>query len=383
MATGQFSPLLPPLALDPELRWLARALSHDPDALHQVATWDPLRITAERLAPALALRAKRAGIDSPAVAVWRQVLRSQAALQLGQAEALSEMSAALARVNVDWLPLKGCDLQTRVYAQTEERPAADLDVLVRPQDLDRARTALQESGFSALRDSPRSEHYLRHEGYAWQARDGRGMLLELHFRLWGLVPEGLVAELFTSATPDPLLGPTGHRLTLAGAFVVAGVHLWMDPPPRPLLRFWDLERIASAAGPDLIPETLNLSQRWGLGLPLTLAAWFSGELWRDSPCGQLAAALLPGLRQAERRVVRNAARQLMTLPLSTIVLAQICARRPSRTGWRRLGRRLWAHPAQVEQATPASWSWPRRRATHLWATLRHLRLGLSGVKKKS
>jgi hypothetical protein len=263
------------------------------------------------------------------------------------------------------VPIKGCDVGARVYEHPEERPVGDVDLLVAEADFPRARDALTASGWRPFFAGERAERYLREEGYAWAATDAAGLLLEVHVRLWGLVPAGLASALLAAALPDPALGSTGRRLPLAGAWLLAAVHAWLNPPPRPLLSWWDLERLA-AADPGIVDEAVRLAEAWDLQLPAGLAAAQAAELWGSEPNREIADRLLARLYLPERL----AGRRGEAASLKAIVLARLLSGRASRAGWRSLPRQVWAHPGVVEQETPPDRSWPARRLSHVLRALR-------------
>lgn len=350
---------------------LAAALSGDRVALAALAA-DPAAAElaqTHRLGPALALRARRLGIDGPAVPAWHRALLGVTAHLLQVQDRLVAASVALGEAGVSWVPIKGCDLAVRVYEQPEERPSGDIDLLVSEADYPRAHAALTAAGWRSLYPGERSDRYLREEGYAWVAVDATGLVLEIHVRLWGLVPTGLAPALLAAAVPDSSLGPSGKRLPLAHAWLLAAVHTWLNPRPRPLLSWWDLERIA-AADPGMADEAVRLADVWDLQLPAGLAAAQAAQLWGSEPNRQIADRLLAGLRPLERWVVRRGARRGEAASLQAIVLARLLSGRGSRAGWRSLPRQLWAHPGVVEQETPEDRSWPMRRLAHVLRALR-------------
>lgn len=363
------------------MKALAAALAGDREALASLAA-DPAGAELaqlHRLGPALALRARRLGVDGPAVASWHRSLMALAAHRLRIEDRLAVAAAALGEAGIPWVPIKGCDLGARVYDRPEERPVGDVDILLARDDLPRARAALGAAGWRTLHESGRVEEYLRDEGYAWQAVDSTGLLLEVHVRLWGLVPPGLARALLAASVPDPSLGASGRRLPLPHAWLLAAVHSWLNPPPRPLLGWWDLERIAAAAvadtaadtaAQDLADEAVALATAWDLQLPAGLAAAEAARLWSSEPNRGIAGRLLAGLRPLERRAARRAEHGADGLALEWIVLARLLSGRASRAGWRSLGRRVWAHPGVVEQETERGRSWPARRISHVLKALR-------------
>jgi Uncharacterised nucleotidyltransferase len=315
----------------------------------------------ERLGPALALTAGRQGLDGKALPAWRRALHGATVQSLQLDVAFEAVAQAL--VGLDWLPFKGFDLAARVYDLREERPSADLDLLVRKADFEIARTALLATGFTAWSSGPLSERYLREEGYAWAARAPNGVLVELHFRLWGSVPAELGDALVDASEPaDKNLG---RRLRPGHALVVAAVHLWLEPPPRAAGRFRDLERLA-AHFPDLAEEAVALARRFGLHLPVVLGACGAEALFGSAPCGVIAANLRSELRRSERHLADR-----LDLDVSTQVLglARLLARRRSRLGWRHLWRWAWPHAGVVEAGSPPTWPFWRRRLWYQYQTL--------------
>lgn len=357
-------------------RALAAALAGDSSALAALAA-DPANpadpantelAQRHRIAPALALRAKRLGIGGPVADAWHRSLLATTAHLLRMEECLARVATALGGAGVPWVLIKGCDLAHRVYERPEERPFGDIDLLVADEDWPHARAILVDAGWQPLFEGKRSERYFREEGYAWALVDRDGLPLEIHRRLWGLVPDGLAPALLAAAEPEPSrLGATGRHLPLAHAWLLAAVHAWLHPQPRPLLSWWELERIG-AADPAIAREAAQLAERWDLQLPAYLAAARAAELWGSEPNRAIAEHLLDGLRLPERLALGREP------GLPAIVLARLLAGRASRAGWRSLPRQFWAHPGVVEQETRPDRSWPARRALHVLRALRALRV---------
>jgi hypothetical protein len=312
------------------VRTLTDALAGEREALEALAS-DPAGAELaklHRVGPALALRARRLGIEGPSAESWHRSLLGVTAHRLRIEDRLAVLGTTLGMAGVRWLPIKGCDLASRVYERPEERPVGDVDVLIAEVDYPRARAVLEEAGWRSLAHGARIDAYLLEEGYAWQAVDPTGLLLE-------------------------------H------AWLVAAVHVWLNPPPRPLLAVWDLERIATAA-PNLEDEAVRLAVEWDLQLPAVLAAAYAAGLWNFDPNRRIADRLMDTLRPAERLTVRRALeRGIESTSLESIVLVRLLSFRSSRAGWRSLPRRIWAHPGIVEMETPSGWSWPVRRLAHV------------------
>ncbi len=371
-----------------KLQVLAKALDDeatDQDRHHalQQATELPWEtIQQHRLGPALALRSKAAGLEPPAE--WQRALLGTTAHLLRLQHAAEQVMSTLGGLDIPWTVLKGFDLGPRIYRRAEERPTSDLDFLVAPEHRTDAVEALQSAGWQNLFPGQRYAAYLRDEGYADSLTLGpqSGILLEIHFRLWGLLPERAGRDVLDTAVDDPTLGAGGRRVTLAAAWVIAAAHVWLDPPPRPLRAWWELRRLSAAArdeGLELENDVQPLIEAWGLQLPALLAAAQTAVLWPSDATNRTIADTLSGhLRWPERLLARRVYPErnatgsaLGDLSTAQIVRSRLLALRPSRAGWRTLPRQLWAHPGIVEIQTPEETWWPRRRWRHVRQQLRH------------
>ena len=159
-------------------------------AFAQFSDWEALvpRAEAHGLAPLLRAHLRASGVAPPA-GVASQLLglaalhRRRAA---DQEAALGGVLAALAEVDVSPLLLKGAVLARLIYPEPALRPMADLDLLVAPNDLDRAWRALLRLGFSESPPPP-SRTAEKHRA-ATRESGGVMVSVELHFEL--LAPEG-------------------------------------------------------------------------------------------------------------------------------------------------------------------------------------------------
>ncbi|MCH9647218.1 MAG: nucleotidyltransferase family protein [Deltaproteobacteria bacterium] len=356
------------LATPDEFRLLVDALQGDRSALEKAAaSLEPGPIARfHRLGPALARRAFQQQPPLATPAPWRLAFQQSTARQLLFQRHLLLVGEQLAESRIPWLPIKGLDLCSRVYGSPEDRPAGDIDILVPPDRLAEARTALESSGWKGAFHGHRYESFLADEGYCWLAAQPDGSQLEVHFRFWGMIPEGYPGDLFQRSLEAPSLGASARRAGLEDAYLLAAVHAWMTPPPRPLLHWWDLERIAAKEPQGIGQQVPRLARQWHLELPVALASAQAATLWPDKVHGAIAKQLVSSLRRPERLVFNRAKREGSdSISLPRMTLARLCASRSSRSGWKALGRRLWAHPGIVDRETPERWQWPVRRLVHL------------------
>lgn len=344
-------------------RVIARAVAGDRKSLQRLAVDPELAdlVIPHGVAPLLYGRCHAAGVDGPGVEVWYRELLRSAAWWLRAKGALKSVDDALAEAGIPWLPIKGVDTGTRLFERRDDRPCSDLDLLVPRGEVARARQALEGRGWKG--DTSRAvEEFLAAEGYNWAASDAGGIRLELHYRLWGFVGQGLAEEVWSGASADPTLGRGARRLALAHAFVLGSTHAWVHAGARRLVYWWELRLLGERGGLDLAAAVCPCARRWGLDLPVGLGARYAAELWDDPACGRVAEDLLAGLRPPERLALRGAERRGMDwLTLHRMYLARLLSGRASRMGWRAAWRRVWAHPGTVEESTPASWPrWGRR-----------------------
>lgn len=350
------------LGLTPEEWRLARALGGDAQALEKLAAEDSGDLARRhRVSGTLYLRARRLGLQTPAVSAWRRQTLAVAAQHLQLQAMAREVADCLAEAGAEWLPLKGWDLATRLYEAPEERPTGDLDLLISPERLDDAVRALTAAGWCALYQGPRNRVFLAEEGYAWMAVKAQLPLLEIHFRLWGLVPERFGSALFERSRPDATLPTGGRRLSFADAYLVAAVHAWLSP--RYLVAWWELARLAERLTPEQIEGVVSEACSWDLQLPVMLAAEVSATLWGEPGCQKIHRDLAGELRLTERLLATRARRRLTALSLASLQMARLLAGRRSRQRLKGPWRRVWPHPGIVERSTPEDWPWLARR---LW-----------------
>lgn len=331
----------------------------------------------------LAHRAATADPPIPLPRSFRSLRAGTAARWVLIERSLRHLGAALDGAGVPWAPIKGADVATRsdpgIYPDPAVRSMTDVDLLVHENDYRTARRALEDAGWTNTAPGERFDRFVAEEGSAWTAEHPDFLLpVELHLRMWGLVPTGLGDALLDRAAVDPSLGSSARRLRPADAFLLAAVHPWTHLPPRRLAVWWEVQAMLAAGREELVSEAAHTIAEAGLHLPGVLSADRVESLWGGDHAAALREALAPGLRTAERAVVRRIRRTVEpgaadTLSIELLVLARLLSRRPSRSGLRPIGRRVWAHPGIVERLTPDRWIWPRRRLVHVLQCLKVLR----------
>ena len=336
---------------DPLLEDLAAAASGEVEAIGRLAG-DPegrLEVIRNRLSALVAHHMDRRGMTAPEE--WLKILRQTVIQRIFLEEGLAPLGETLAGASIPWLPLKGMGLVAHCYPQPECRPTTDLDILVPEERFREAREELRAAGWRDIHPGPLHEDFLVREGYNWQARHTSGIMLELHFRLWGPVDPGLARAVFERATA----AGNGTRLASGPveSYVVAACHLWNSPRPVALIYFFDLHLLAEAAhdDPDFPAAVIEMARTFDVQSFVGLAAAVTARLWPGEAGRRIADSLLGHLRLPERLGIALARRPAPALPLGALVLPRLLAGRRSRSGWRAPFRQLWPHPAVFAQSS--------------------------------
>lgn len=116
--------------------------------------------------------------------VWQMAVRS---LELFESQRRLESEFTSAYVPVLWL--KGLALSDQLYGRIEARQSGDLDLLVRPADLEQAEKCLFRAGYSPLLSSKtgKDQHVMNAHHTTWSFCDSaiQPLPVELHHRLSG------------------------------------------------------------------------------------------------------------------------------------------------------------------------------------------------------
>lgn len=142
------------------------------------------------------------------------------------ASALGDVLDGLGASSIDVMPVKGLVIADRLYGDIAARPCADLDVLVRPRDLPRARETLRGIGFRQ-RPAP-GYKALAHQFHdpAWGRGTGADHVrLELHWALWADSDQRLgTAGLWDRAVDATLLDRSIRSLSLEDTLLHLAIH---------------------------------------------------------------------------------------------------------------------------------------------------------------
>ena len=299
------------------------------------AHWQAVTALAHRtgLAPLLFRAVKAAGCAPPAET--RTALANSYWLTLSQNmrahRRLVGLLQALERAGVPCILLKGLALAEAVYGDWGVRPMADVDLLVRPGDLDQAAGALANQGYlpPAARSGERSPAFARrfHGEQSFCPQNGTGMCVDLHTHLvaptWFRASTRIELEpLWARARPLSIDGAAVLQLAAEDELLYLCLHAAVNHDLTAVRLFVDIDRLIRIA-PAL---DWNVCVERALDWRVRNAVYFALDL----------------------------ARQLLGTPVPPAALQRLQLSRPSR--WL-MGRLV--DPAQVAQGEIGFARWSR------------------------
>lgn len=241
----------------------------------------------------------------------------------------ARIAGAFERAGIDLMALKGLALNLTVYDDPSARTMGDLDLLIHPQDAERAREILEELG--CLRDHELvREDFFPTFYYAMTYRDGdlEPVHLDIHVRPFRPLR-------FARTVPEDALWATARRVRLGATsiqvpaaeemLVHLAVHLAIHSAARDAWR-QDIRAWMATQAPDL-SRVCDLARSWGVVAALHAGLRRAGV--------EIPAALSSSSRRipwAERLATWHAPRDA-DRPLAKLAVDVV-----STPGWRFVGR---------------------------------------------
>lgn len=224
------------------------------------------------------------GVDLPQRVV--DTLRDRAGLvaanNLGLMKELARLLGQFNRAGLPVMLLKGAALNLTIYNQPGLRPMSDLDLMVHPQDTQRACDLLEQCGFRRGFDLVRPDFFPRYYyELEFVTHSPRPVRIDLHVRPF--------RPLRTARTmPDDALWHDAQRVQCGHAeavipapnsmFIHLAAHAAFHGCSR-LLWLYDLKRLVKANTRALEwSEIATRAQRWRLSLPVAQATHRATEL---------------------------------------------------------------------------------------------------------
>jgi hypothetical protein len=200
-----------------------------------------------RVTGLLTARARAIGLPEELAVPLRQGAMRDAALGLTLARETARAVTALTEAGVPTLAYKGVPLSLQTTGSLTARGGGDVDLLVRPEDVHRARSALVEAGWGAADDVMTEPgplwawvSYLRRETLFV----GRPIDVDLHWRVGMHVrPLPSAADLLARRMDVEIAGTAVPTLPVSDALAAACMHAHLDRYAR-LRGIVDIVRLA-------------------------------------------------------------------------------------------------------------------------------------------
>ena len=293
--------------------------------------WDRLMHLAARERAIVGLNAQLAKTPLPGALVSELANLERLALvsefQLSSLhDRLATLLALFAAQEIDVLLLKGAGLAYSAYARPTERPMGDIDVLVRPEDAQRAWDLAIENGWKRRHDVPVERSYADHQHLSpLEDADGLQIGLELHTALFThqapfkLPPE----QLWAHARRITVCGQPAHVPSPEDQLLHAALHFaWSHEMTFGAFRtLRDVERILSASAIDW--PTLVEKARAARG---ATCSYWTLRLARDLAGVQVPPEVLAALSpRLPERVLRSLTRYFAehALPNPDLIVSSV------------------------------------------------------------
>ncbi|MBP7146649.1 MAG: nucleotidyltransferase family protein [Acidobacteria bacterium] len=247
----------------------------------------------------LAAAVERGGMGQPPAEVARRLAQTRSDSVLFDRVSvvvLGALGGAFARAGIPWLLLKGSGIAERLHQDPSRRPAKDIDVLVRPEQLEHAIEILRGLGYEPQRE----DWYRRHHFHVPCTHPGRfvAATVEVH---WDVTPPRYPVRFDTAGWWD---GARRIELRAGPALVPPAAaelaHLaWhaLNEGGATIARLADIDRLCAAAGPAGTEQAFAAARAAGAAQFLRQALALCAALW---PGGETTPAPRPSRWLARR-----------------------------------------------------------------------------------
>jgi hypothetical protein len=318
----------------------------DADALELVRLAREHRISA-LLSRTLETAGRLDALAEPVRSALRQDVLDSVRARAEQEMNLLNAAGALGEARVPFLVLKGAALGALIYPAPHLRTMTDVDLLVRPGDLDAALDALGRAGFE--KPSSEAHAFWREAYYNLPVRSPSGGLVELHWSIAQATRQRPdIQGLFDRARDIRLDGRRMSALGAADLLLHQSLHHSYHYFEPRIIWIYDLALLHQASPPAV--EVVARAREWGMGTILALSVM---QVERTFP-----GAADPPLRDFAER--SRKAQVLRVLFGSRDPVALLGA-------WNHRGKQLLLAAAMIDRpgaVLGAGLSWSRRVLRH-------------------
>ena len=296
------------------------------------------------------------GPDAALLPEWVRLQRSRVAAAVRMQKQRAVVLAALRAAGVAAMPIKGIWLAEHVYADIVQRPMSDMDLLVRPAQIDAAQRVMEGLGYAAARENRvggwGKERLFIHP----QWRCG----VEVQWALWhpshGLAPEQDLERLWNAAGAGCISGVEVQLLPQAAQLVYLAYHLQAHQWRFPARAHLDLVLLGRRFAAELSAAGLDAEARaWGLGFRAPFVWRVAHDLCGVEPPPSLAAWTRP----LETCVAERRAALAVALPEAgqVVAMSRLLSEFRQVSWWRRAAvglRAILIPPAKIRHTYPAA-----------------------------
>ncbi|MCZ6712731.1 MAG: nucleotidyltransferase family protein [Deltaproteobacteria bacterium] len=166
-------------------------------------------------------------IDKELTDAWRLAHHATVLRHAAARNQASRLFAAFADAGVGLLLYKGLDFSLRYYPENSPRTFADIDIIVRRPEIERADAALRAAGYELQRGGMPLAYYERFHLHAIYRHPDWPFPVELHWALDSPYADAhdTLESIFDSAVTNPELGPHVMRPSTLDALALMATHL--------------------------------------------------------------------------------------------------------------------------------------------------------------
>lgn len=214
-------------------------------------------------------------IPESALAAVAERARRVAVGQLRLTVELRRLVVAMDDAGVELRVLKGLATGRLDHREAAHRRTSDIDVLVRPEQFERACAVVAANNATGVRDDKPARLLVERT-----FRATSGVEIDVHHRLFRFGPAG---DDVLFADPEPLPDVLGLALSREARLMHASAHLLISPPGhRQMSSLFDVAALVAAPATD-VDRALRLADRFGVRDVVRFACWLADEIGVADP----------------------------------------------------------------------------------------------------
>ncbi|MCX7805464.1 MAG: nucleotidyltransferase family protein, partial [Planctomycetota bacterium] len=288
------------------------------------------------------------GPDSEPARALERLRHRDAAAFLRRRPGIATLLGALVEAGAVPVAFKGLGVAFRYYESPDMRPIGDIDLIFRPEDMERASRAAGSAGFARASDDPAVLDYEDRESHHRTFVHADCGMFEAHRAMSRDIPDEARQEIVGGAGDGEILGVRVRFCSPGHLWVVLAAHMAASSPGNVWRWLVDLALISRhpSAAPDW-PSAAAFCERYGLQIFASAAAATLRRHLDAGPPPEFSERMLAALDRRERSALAPVLeRGISGLDGGRLAAARRLAGRPVREGTGIL-KYLWPHPGLV------------------------------------